>query len=105
MSFATKSKLHRHEESKSHKKNARQNEKKGKRICDENIDGNDLNVGKNKLPLITEVIGKDVVMTFKRYPLNKVTGSLSVGVPKDLANHWTDMVLLKAVYHRSWKGL
>ena len=33
------------------------------------------------------------------HPYKKVTGSLSVCVPNDLANSWTDMV------HRSYEGL
>ena len=40
------------------------------------------------------------------YPLKKVTGYVSVclSVPKDLANHSTDMVLLYSeASHRSWK--
>ena len=37
-------------------------------------------------------------------PNNKVTGDLCV--PKDLAKHCTDMVLINSVAsHRSWEGL
>ena len=40
------------------------------------------------------------------YPYLKVTGSVCVCLPKDLANLWTEMALLYNIaYHRSWKGL
>ena len=46
----------------------------------------------------------------RNWPFNKVKGCLCMcvclSVPKDLANHWTDMVILYSVaFQRSWEDL